>query len=88
MEITEVRIRKINNEKADHLKALISVTFDDVFVVHDIKLVEGPRGMFIAMPSRQVDGKFMDIAHPIKPETRAKIRDAIFREYENILVDN
>ncbi len=65
------------------MKAIVSVTFDDEFVVHDIKVIEGLNGLFIAMPSRKMaDGEFRDIAHPINSETRNKIQEAIFKEYE------
>lgn len=68
------------------MKAVVSVTFDDEFVVHDIKVIDGQNGLFIAMPSRKMpDGEFRDIAHPINVETRKKIQDAIFTEYEKIL---
>lgn len=67
------------------MKAVASVTFDDEFVVHDIKIIDGQNGLFIAMPSRKVgEGDFRDVAHPLKPETRAKIKDAIFAEYDRL----
>ena len=85
MKVTDVRIRKIAEE--GKMKAIVSVTFDDEFVVHDIKIIEGQNGLFIAMPSRKMaDGEFRDIAHPINAETRKKIQDAIFVEYEKILI--
>lgn len=81
MKVTDVRIRKINEE--GKMKAIVSVTFDNEFVVHDIKIIEGLNGLFIAMPSRKMaDGEFRDIAHPINSETRAKIQDEVFEEYE------
>ena len=81
MEITDVRIRKIDAE--GKMKAVVSVTFDNEFVVHDIKIIESQNGMFIAMPSRKMaDGEFRDIAHPINSETRSRIQEAIFKEYE------
>lgn len=84
MKITDVRLRKISEE--GKMKAIVSVTFDDAFVVHDIKIIEGQNGLFIAMPSRKMaDGEFRDIAHPINAETRQKIQDAIFVEYEKSL---
>jgi len=65
------------------MKAIVSVTFDDEFVVHDIKVIEGLNGLFIAMPSRKMaDDEFRDIAHPINSKTRNKIQEAIFKEYE------
>ncbi len=86
MEVTDVRIRKMTEE--GKMKAIVSVTFDDEFVVHDIKIIEGLNGLFIAMPSRKMaDGEFRDIAHPINSETRGKIQDAIFKEYEKNIED-
>lgn len=83
MRVTEVRIRKVNQD-GNRMKAVCSVTFDDVFVVHDIKVVEGDRGMFIAMPSRKTpSGEFRDIAHPITSDTRKSIQDAILSAYED-----
>lgn len=81
VQITDVRIRKINTE--GKMKAIVSVTFDDQFVVHDIKIIEGQNGLFIAMPSRKTpEGEFKDIAHPINSETRSMIQNAILKEYE------
>ncbi len=71
MKVTDVRVRKVTEESK--MKAIVSVTFDDEFVVHDIKIIEGQNGLFIAMPSRKMpDGEFRDIAHPINAETRKK----------------
>ena len=84
MDITDVRIRKVNDD--GKMKAVVSITFDDEFVVHDIKIIEGQNGLFIAMPSRKMgEGDFRDIAHPLVSETRNKIRDAIFEEYDKVL---
>ena len=84
MKVTDVRVRKVTEE--GKMKAIVSVTFDDEFVVHDIKIIEGQNGLFIAMPSRKMaDGEFRDIAHPINSETRAKIQEEIFKEYEKSL---
>ncbi|MDD2215163.1 MAG: septation regulator SpoVG [Eubacteriales bacterium] len=84
MRITDVRIRKVNDE--GKMKAVVSVTFDDEFVVHDIKVIEGQNGLFIAMPSRKMgEGDFRDIAHPLTSETRNRIKAAIFEEYEKVL---
>lgn len=81
MQITNVFIRKVNSES--RMKAVANVTFDDAFVVKDIKLIEGPDGLFIAMPSRKTpNGEYKDIAHPINPETRAKVQNAIITAYE------
>ncbi|MDD3839007.1 MAG: septation regulator SpoVG [Clostridia bacterium] len=83
MQITDIRIRRINSE--GKMKAVVSVTFDDNFVVHDIKIIEGQNGMFIAMPSRKTpDGEYRDIAHPINTETREMIQQAIFDKYEQV----
>ena len=83
MEITDVRIRKVDSDSK--MKAVVSVTFDDEFVVHDIKIIEGQNGLFIAMPSRKMgEGDFRDIAHPLTSETRNRIKDAIFKEYESM----
>ncbi len=82
MEITEVRLRKVNSD--GKLRAVASVTIDKEFVVHDIKVIEGQNGLFIAMPSKKIqNGEFRDVAHPINPEGRQKIQDAILAEYEN-----
>ena len=84
MNITDVRIRKINSD--GKMKAIVSVTFDEEFVVHDIKVIDGQNGLFIAMPSRKTpDGEFKDIAHPINTETRERIQNAILSEYQDIL---
>lgn len=83
MRITDVRIRKVNDE--GKMRAVVSVTFDEEFVVHDIKIIEGQNGLFIAMPSRKMgEGDFRDIAHPLTSETRNKIKDAIFEEYDKV----
>lgn len=86
MNITDVRIRRISDD--GKMKAVVSITFDDEFVVHDIKIIDGQNGPFIAMPSRKVgEGDFRDIAHPLLSETRNKIKDAIFAEYEKVLAE-
>lgn len=83
MQITDVRVRKVNAE--GKMKAVVSVTFDNEFVVHDIKVIEGQEGLFIAMPSRKTpDGEFKDIAHPINSATREKIQSSILAEYEKV----
>ena len=80
MQITDVRLRKVNSE--NRMKAVASVTFDNEFVIHDIKVIESEKGPFIAMPSRKTpNGEFIDIAHPINPETREKIQKAILEAY-------
>lgn len=84
MRITDVRIRKLpENNK---LKAIVSVTFDDEIVIHDIKIIEGTESLFIAMPSRKLpNGDFRDIAHPINVEARTKLENAIFEKYNEML---
>lgn len=85
MKITDVRVRKIG--RRGKMKALVSITIDDEFVVHDIKVIEGEQGLFVAMPSRKSsDGDFRDIAHPILSETRKKIQDIILERYEQMLL--
>lgn len=82
MNITDVRVRKVAKE--GKMKAIVSVTIDDEFVVHDIKVIEGEKGLFIAMPSRKsADGEYRDIAHPINSETRQKIQQLVMEAYEN-----
>ena len=84
MQITDVRIRKITTD--GKMKAIVSVTLDNEFVVHDIKVIEGQNGLFIAMPSRKTpDGEFKDIAHPINTDTREKIQGSILDAYEKAL---
>ncbi|MDO4298322.1 MAG: septation regulator SpoVG [Lachnospiraceae bacterium] len=81
MNITDVRVRKVTKE--GKMKAVVSITLDDEFVVHDIKVIEGEKGMFIAMPSRKAaDGEYRDIAHPINSDTRERIQALILAEYE------
>ena len=83
MDITDVRIRKVGNE--GKMKAVASVTFDEEFVVHDIKIIEGVNGLFIAMPSRKMsDGNYRDIAHSLLSETRVRINNAVLNAYENM----
>lgn len=80
MKITDIRVRKINTE--GRMKAVVSVTFDDCFAVHDIKVIEGQEKLFAAMPSRKTpDGEFKDIAHPINAEMREIIQKAIIEKY-------
>ena len=81
MNITDVRVRKVTKE--GKMKAVVSITLDDEFVVHDIKVIEGEKGMFIAMPSRKAsDGEYRDIAHPINSDTRERIQAMILEAYE------
>ena len=84
MRITDLRVRKVAKE--GKLKAVVSITLDDEFVVHDIKVIEGEKGLFIAMPSKKaVDGEYRDIAHPINSSTREKIQSTILVKYEELL---
>jgi stage V sporulation protein G len=84
MNITDVRVRKVSKE--GKMKAVVSITIDDEFVVHDIKVIEGEKGLFIAMPSRKAaDGEYRDIAHPINSVTRAEIQQIILTRYEETL---
>ena len=83
MEITSVNVRKIEKE-GSRMKGIASVLLDDSFVVHDIRIIEGDNGLFIAMPSRKTPtGGYRDIAHPINPEVRTMFEEAIFEAYEN-----
>lgn len=82
MRISDVRIRLV--ESAGKLQAVASVTIDDCFVVHDIKILQGTDGLFITMPSRKTaDGKYKDIAHPLNTETREFMKAAVLEAYEN-----
>ncbi len=86
MQITDIKVRKINAE--GRMKAVVSVTFDDAFVVHDIKVIEGQDKLFIAMPSRKTpDGEFKDIAHPINAEMRELLQSMILAKYEESLAE-
>ena len=81
MEITGVRVRRVGGD--GKMRAVASVTFENSFVVHDIKIIEGQNGLFIAMPSRKTpDGEYRDIAHPINSETRNKLQEVILQQYE------
>lgn len=80
MKVSELRIRKVTAE--GKLKAYVTVTFDGVFVVHNVKIIEGKTGLFIAMPSRRTaNGEYKDVAHPISPEFRAALQETILAEY-------
>ncbi|MBD5560089.1 MAG: septation regulator SpoVG [Clostridia bacterium] len=83
MEITDIRIRKVDPAHNQKMKAVASITFDDMFVVHDIKIIEGSRGLFVDMPSRRApNGEYKDIAHPINSETRLRIQAVILEAYK------
>ncbi len=80
MNITDVRIRKINTE--GRMKAIVSITLDDEFVIHDVRVVDGNNGLFVAMPSRKTpEGEFRDIAHPINSQTRERLQLAVLDAY-------
>ena len=84
MNITDVRVRKVAKE--GKMKAVVSITIDEEFVVHDIKVIEGEKGLFIAMPSRKAtDGEYRDIAHPINSNTRDRIQRLILDKYEEVM---
>lgn len=86
MNITDVRVRKVAKE--GKMKAVVSITIDEEFVVHDIKVIEGEKGLFIAMPSRKAtDGEYRDIAHPINSNTRERIQNLILTKYEEVMAD-
>ncbi len=87
MNITDVRVRKVAKE--GKMKAVVSITIDDEFVVHDIKVIEGEKGLFIAMPSRKAaDGEYRDIAHPINSTTRDRIQSIILERYQEVMSEN
>lgn len=86
MNITDVRVRRVAKE--GKMKAVVSITIDEEFVVHDIKVIEGEKALFIAMPSRKAtDGEYRDIAHPINSETRERIQGIILEKYEQVLAE-
>ena len=86
MQVTDGRVRKI--EKEGKMKAIVSITLDNEFVIHDIKVIEGEKGLFIAMPSRKAaDGEYRDIAHPINSETRDMIQNVILHKYEKTTLE-
>lgn len=87
MNISDIRVRKVSSV-GGKMKAVVSVTFDDCFVVHDIKVIEGQDKLFIAMPSRKTpDGEFKDIAHPINTSTREELEQKILEKYEEAMVE-
>ena len=84
MKITDVRVRRI--AQSGKMKAVVSITLDNEFVVHDIKVIEGEKGLFVAMPSKKAaDGEYRDIAHPINAEMRKLVEDSILRKYRECL---
>jgi len=86
MEITDIRIRKVTTE--GKLKAYVTVTFDNCFVIHNVKIIEGKTGMFIAMPSRKIrTGEYKDVAHPICPDFRTLLQDKVLNEFEHGIIE-
>ena len=82
MQITDVRLRKVNNQDT-RMKALVSITFEGSFVIHDLRVIEGNNGLFVAMPSKRTpDGEFRDIAHPINSEMRQHVQEEIMKVYD------
>ena len=85
MNISEVRVRLVKNDDGKKLKAVASITIDDCFVVHDVKILEGNEDMFIAMPSKKTpDGEYKDIVHPLNTETREMLKKVVLEEYEKV----
>ena len=81
MKVTDVRLRKIQTDC--RMKALVSITLDEAFVIHDLRVIEGNSGLFVAMPSKRTpDGEFRDIAHPINSDMRQEIQDAVMKVYD------
>lgn len=86
MQITDIRVRVVSKESK--MKAVVSVTFDDAFVVHDIKVIEGEKGLFIAMPSKKTpSGEYRDVAHPINGNMRAMLQEAILEQFQQALLE-
>lgn len=84
MNITDIRVRKVDKE--GKMRAVVSITIDEEFVIHDIKVIEGEKGLFIAMPSRKAsDGEFRDIAHPINSSTREELQNLILQKYAEVI---
>ncbi|MGL5001271.1 MAG: septation regulator SpoVG [Cetobacterium sp.] len=88
MRITDVRLRTVKNENELKLKAYADVTFEECFVIHGLKVIDGQKGMFVAMPSRKMpDGEYKDIAHPITPELRKDITDSVIAKYKEVMLE-
>lgn len=86
MKITDIRLRAVKSENEVKLKAYADVTFNGCFVVHGLKIIDGQKGMFVAMPSRKMpDGEYKDIAHPITPELRKEITDTVIAKYNDVM---
>ncbi len=87
MNITDIRIRTV--DVPGKMRAIVSVTFDDMFVVHDMKIIDGPNGLFIAMPSRKTpSGEFKDIAHPLNSEAREMLQSKVLAAYEKYITED
>lgn len=87
MQITDVRVKKISRE--GKMRAIVSITIDNEFVVHDIKVIDGDKGLFIAMPSKKsLDGEYRDIAHPINSDTRENVQSIILEKYNEALLED
>ncbi len=83
MEITDVRVKKLNSD--NRLKAIAAITIDECFVVHELRIIDGKDGLFVAMPSRKMpNGEFKDVAHPINQETRNKIESVVIEAFNNL----
>ncbi len=83
MEITDVRVKKLNSD--NRLKAIAAITIDDCFVVHELRIIDGKEGLFVAMPSRKMpNGEFKDVAHPINQETRDRIESVVIEAFNNL----
>ncbi len=83
MEVTDIRLRRVQTE--GRMRAIASITFDEEFVLHDVRVIDGNNGLFVAMPSKRTpDGEFRDIAHPINSGTRGKIQDIVLSEYHRL----
>ena len=88
MKITDIRLRAVKSENEVKLKAYADVTFNGSFVVHGLKIIDGQKGMFVAMPSRKMpDGEYKDIAHPITPELRKEITDTVIAKYNEVMAN-
>ncbi|MGL5089243.1 MAG: septation regulator SpoVG [Cetobacterium sp.] len=88
MRITDVRLRTVKNDNELKLKAYADVTFEECFVIHGLKVIDGQKGMFVAMPSRKMpDGEYKDIAHPITPELRKDITDSVIAKYKEVMLE-
>ncbi len=86
VKVTDVRMRLVKNENEAKLKAYADITFEDCFVIHGLKVIDGQKGMFVAMPSRKMpNGEFKDIAHPITPELRKYVTDTVIEKYDEVL---